>query len=489
MEKINESPFVGCYKVEDRCFVYDVNTNEILEVGQEIFNRISSAVDSPENAREHLSGKDISILQERGFLSSKRPEGAIGFCSDCLAKGHQSEINQVTLELTQACNHRCLYCPYSSNDEGRRGHAEQTMNWGTAQKGIDLLLENSSEVEWPALGYYGGEPLLEWDLLRRCLEYTASEAKLPILQSLTTNATLITEEIAGILAEHEVSVLVSLDGPEVPHNQFRKLVSESSNGFSSTMRGIKLLRKAYGEKATSKIRINAVYGPWTEFPIMEEFFRHNPPPAIKGLRYQFSRVNHPKVEGFAPRDVSIRPEVSDGDEGTLFERWINLVVSEKTDSPEGNFLRSFFEVPIGMIHNRSRSPLGNSLGPMGMCKPGVRKCYISVDGKIIVCERVHERYEIGNLHDGGIDIEKCKNLVDELSAVFTKSCPDCIFCRICSGCPSIYADENGEFDSNGPKGYCEKQVAVLSEDLMRYTGALIRNPQAFQYLEKHQIDA
>ena len=81
----------------------------------------------------------------------------------------------VTLCLTHDCNLRCAYC-YAGRKHGRR------MTWETAQRAIDFALEHAvrraaltGEPPEAQLGYFGGEPLLEWDLLKRSSAY-ADEA-------------------------------------------------------------------------------------------------------------------------------------------------------------------------------------------------------------------------------------------------------------------------------------------------------------------------
>ena len=184
-------PFVGCLEVNGKGYIYDVNTNEILAVEPRDFSLVVEALNDPREAGHLLNDQSIQTIRRHGYLSAHYPRGVRAPCRHCLEKDHRSKLGQCTLELTQACNHRCLYCPYSSLDATRRPHSQKCMSWEIAEAAIDLLLDHSEDAEHIALGFYGGEPLLAWGLLRRCLEYAHERAGArPLLTTLTTNATL-----------------------------------------------------------------------------------------------------------------------------------------------------------------------------------------------------------------------------------------------------------------------------------------------------------
>jgi sulfatase maturation enzyme AslB (radical SAM superfamily) len=113
----------------------------------------------------------------------------------------------LSLILTAQCNLRCSYC-YQNAKTARRAE------WSAVQAGIDLAFgEGSSHVE---LLFLGGEPLLEFNLLRRAVSH--AEALDPCSKhfrfALSTNGTLISEAVADYLDEHQFEVRLSLDGIE-----------------------------------------------------------------------------------------------------------------------------------------------------------------------------------------------------------------------------------------------------------------------------------
>ncbi|MCC8147666.1 radical SAM protein [Akkermansia sp.] len=131
----------------------------------------------------------------------------------------------LTLCLTHDCNLRCGYC-YA----GRKRPVSMSVE--TAFRSIDFGLEQARK-EGKALGrqpeiligFFGGEPLLEWDLLRKCRKYAEKEALrsgIRLKWTLTTNMTLLTEERVAWLMEKGFRLGLSLDGNAAMHGVWRK---------------------------------------------------------------------------------------------------------------------------------------------------------------------------------------------------------------------------------------------------------------------------
>ena len=97
----------------------------------------------------------------------------------------ERKINKITLQVTQSCNFRCKYCIYSENaNRSQRTHSSKHMSWETAKKAIDFLYEHSVDSEKIYIGFYGGEPLLEFELIKQCIEYVL--AHLVVQQQMVT---------------------------------------------------------------------------------------------------------------------------------------------------------------------------------------------------------------------------------------------------------------------------------------------------------------
>jgi sulfatase maturation enzyme AslB (radical SAM superfamily) len=115
------------------------------------------------------------------------------------------DIESLQLVLTSRCNLRCSYC-YQSSKRKRR------MAWKTLRAGLDLVLD--SEPATVGITFNGGEPLLEFPLVRRAVDYV--ERHCPpgkiVTYHVSTNGTLLTESIVRFLERHDIKVQLSFDG-------------------------------------------------------------------------------------------------------------------------------------------------------------------------------------------------------------------------------------------------------------------------------------
>ncbi len=125
---------------------------------------------------------------------------------------------QLTLCLTHDCTLRCRYC-YA----GRKyAHA---MTQETAEQGIETGLAEAIRTKRGLdISFFGGEPLLEWELLQHCCDYTArraAELKVQVRYGITTNGTLLTPERLAWMASRDFLIGLSIDGSSAMHDTNR----------------------------------------------------------------------------------------------------------------------------------------------------------------------------------------------------------------------------------------------------------------------------
>lgn len=140
------------------------------------------------------------------------------------------------LHLTDRCNLSCCYCFADSKPA-----ANGTMSWEKARKAVDLILEFPSDSG--TIEFSGGEPLLEFDLLKKIIYYTlersAGKGK-HFRFTLQSNGTLITPDIAGFVNNGNIDLSMSLDGDEMLNNCTRMFPSGDGT-YNSVMKAIKIL--------------------------------------------------------------------------------------------------------------------------------------------------------------------------------------------------------------------------------------------------------
>lgn len=97
------------------------------------------------------------------------------------------------------------------------------MSFEMAKKAIDLYFLNSAYIKQKSISFYGGEPLLEFDLIKQCVEYSCSKCSSNNIEfHMTTNASLLTEDMLRFFHKHNFYITISIDGYEEYHNKNRK---------------------------------------------------------------------------------------------------------------------------------------------------------------------------------------------------------------------------------------------------------------------------
>lgn len=133
----------------------------------------------------------------------------------------RSPLNALVLTLTTGCNLGCSYCYREDLTTPRKA---SVIERDTAIRGIDLLLEESGDQPRVNLVFFGGEPLTRFATLRELVDYAERAAAgrgKTVDFSLTTNATLLTDEIVEFFETHRFGISVSMDGDELAHDRRR----------------------------------------------------------------------------------------------------------------------------------------------------------------------------------------------------------------------------------------------------------------------------
>ena len=172
----------------------------------------------------------------------------------------RGQIDNLVLILTAQCNLRCTYC-YQTRKNPLR------ITWDTIRASIDLGLDCSSDKL--AVLFLGGEPLLEWSLIRRSEDYL--NAKLPagkrVAYEISTNGLLLTDEIAGFLDQHEFDVQLSVDGIAEAQNY------RHEGTFATVDRQLDRLRENWPALLRHRLRTSTVLTPAT-IPFLADSIRY-----------------------------------------------------------------------------------------------------------------------------------------------------------------------------------------------------------------------
>ncbi len=156
-------------------------------------------------------------------------------------------LSTIVLNVNTGCNLACRYC-YKEDlavpAEGKR------MGMDVAARSVDLLLSQGEQRPRVGIVFFGGEPLSNMPLIRQVVDY--AEAKAAALGktidfSLTTNATLLTEELIEYFDAHRFGLSVSIDGPQAVHDRNRRTVGGHGT-YEVVARKVRMLLARYRSK-------------------------------------------------------------------------------------------------------------------------------------------------------------------------------------------------------------------------------------------------
>lgn len=425
-----EKPFIHLLSSSNGFYFFDVNKNEIVNVEKDVYDFLMKLTNEEEVQPSEEVKKRVDELKKKEYLSSntlkeiKHPE------SDNLKYHLDRHINQLTLQITQNCNLRCSYCAYSKSDNlGQRNHSNKEMTIETAKKAIDFLLEHSYDSEKIVIGLYGGEPLLRFDFIKEIVSYAQENFVGKELSfSLTTNATLLTEEIMEYSINNNINILMSLDGPEEIHDLNRKFV-DGTGSFAKILSNLQKLKDKYGDDLKKILRINTVMDPQNDFDKINTIFENE---IFKDLNSTAVIVENL----FSNEETIYSKEFI---EKYYYQIFIGILCS--LDIVKNLKISPLIAGQISAIHTFEEEMDGAKglpeVGaPSGPCIPGKRRLFVTVDGEFFPCERVSEVSKvmnIGNL-DNGFELKRAYDLLNigKLTAVECKKCWALTKCNICA---------------------------------------------------------
>lgn len=423
---------------------------------------------------EAINGETIDL---DGFLATIEREDLLkgvsgsSLCSrECLDAARDSigsECLQLILELTGACNLRCSYCIYGSKI-GFRQFNDKSMPKEVIERSIQYLADHGKQDVY--VTFYGGEPLLRFDLMRYAIEYALERLRgRGVHFGFTTNLTLMTEEIASYLVRvPNLSVIFSIDGPEDVHDANRRQ-ADGSGSFAQAMRGFSIFKRALDEFPSHSVSVNfnAVFMvPYDSSRLLKTTSFLDELCLIgEGSRYT---ISYP-----SPGSIPESLESYDVPDSTLWD-----VIAEtalQCESLSDIKDKSIIDL-LMTVHDRPLTEKAATTIPMnGCCVPGTRRLYVDTQGDLYACERVNKSPRLGNIYDG-IDVDfVIEKYFVEYSDRSIGHCGDCWAAKMCPVCYANRMDENGL--SPDAHIHCEEMKGLLIKQFSLYHEILEKTPE------------
>lgn len=320
-----------------------------------------------------------------------------------------SRISNLSLIVCEACNFCCTYCIHFNNlgKSERLNSSTKKMSFAVAKRAIDFFVAHLDKIgrQDAEINFGGGEPLLNWSLIKEVLRYCEEAyGKRKLRFSINTNASMMTLEIAKVLKQYKVQVATSLDGL-LEGNDLVRLARNGQGTFELIVAGWDRLAAA-GYPATGfSVTCNAA-----NFPLIHE----------KLIDWAIDR---------GMRDLRIDPDVIGMIAIPVDEVVAKLMHLKRYAESRGASLTGFWERPI---ENMNDSVLDTDVAFCGAAR-GSGIC-VSPVGEMYACG--YSTTKLGNINKLDEFFKPQSgyfHFVVEHQTGFTKMCRSCSIEGQCAG--------------------------------------------------------
>lgn len=212
---------IHAFEYRGTYLVLDVESGAVHEVDKPTFDVISTleqgnAVDALPYSRSLIDEimEEIDELRKEGLFDTPAPEAP-------RALGAYSPIKSMCLNVAHDCNLRCAYC-FAETGEFHGGR--MLMPFETAKAALDMLIKRSGGRYHLEVDLFGGEPLMNWEVVKRIVAYGRELEKAHnkhINFTITTNGVALDDEKIDFINREMFNVVLSIDGRREVHDALR----------------------------------------------------------------------------------------------------------------------------------------------------------------------------------------------------------------------------------------------------------------------------
>ena len=369
-------------------------------------------------------------------------------------------LTTAVLNVTNQCNLSCTYCYEYSEDkivDTTTGAQPKFMSEETARKSVDLLMNESGDNRVVHVSFFGGETLMNYPVLSRVVPYAREQAEARgkrVEFNLTTNATLLTGEMIGFLAENDISVTVSIDGPREMQNRFRVFHDGGGSYDVLLPRVRELLRRHTSRPIGARVTLTSQVSD-----------------VVSIYRHLTEEIGFQEV-GFAP--VTTSPGRDYALDGSGFDQMVaqfTALADEFLEAALAGRHHGFSNVSetLEEIHKGASKayPCGAGLGLVG----------VATGGDVALCHRFagSDQHKLGTVDDG-LDREAQSAFLERHHLANKTDCHTCWARPLCSG--GCYHEAHTRYGTSEQPNlhYCE-WIRGWTDVCLRVYGELAeRNP-------------
>jgi uncharacterized protein len=346
-------------------------------------------------------------------------------------------LTTLVLNVTSKCNLSCGYCyEYGEDRIVAEGAKPRFMNDETARRSVDFMFAESDDSQRVNLTFFGGETLLNFKVLQSALAYAREKGRVlgkEVDASLTTNATLLRDEVMDWIVDNDVGVTVSIDGAREQQDKFR-VFANGMGSYDVILPRVKALlarhrRRPVGARVTltgQNLDVVSIY------------------------RHLFDEIGFWEV-GFAPVTTSWQRDYAIEEAG--FQRLLSgfqELAADYLKSALAGRRHGFSNVrdTLEEIHKGMSKayPCGAGLGLMG----------VATDGDVALCHRFagSDDHKLGSVFDG-VDHAKQDDFLTRHHIANKTDCATCWARPLCAG--GCYHEAHTRYGSTTRPNlhYCE----------------------------------
>ena len=408
------------FKAKDICILLDTNSGGVHVIDDVTFDLLDHAEppfekECPKNVMDILKENyteeeikeayaDILELYDNKLLYS---DDVYGDYSKTVV---ESPIKAMCLHISHDCNLRCKYCFASTGDFGK---GRKLMPFEVGKAAIDFLLEKSVGRENLEVDFFGGEPLMNFDVVKQIVEYARSkeeEYHKNFRFTITTNGMLLDDDTIDYINKEMYNVVLSIDGRKEVNDRMRVRV-DGSGCYDRILPKFKKLVDGRGDK---------------EYYVRGTYTKYN---------LDFSEdVMHLYEAGFD--EISVEPVIESPEEAYAiteedldqiyaeYDKLVDRIGAIRKSGKHINFFHFMIDLDQGpCVIKRLRG-----------CGSGNEYVSITPDGDIYPCHQFvgHDEYKMGNIEEGTFNNDIKKEFAGW--HVYSKpACQECWARVYCSG--------------------------------------------------------
>ncbi len=390
-----------------------------------------------------------------------------------------ANLKQVTFEVTDACNLKCKYCGYGEFYDDYDKRVNKMMPFSMAKQVIDYLVPlwqspaNMSADRNVYVSFYGGEPLMNMELIKQVVQYveTLQLENRHYTFSMTTNAILLDKHM-DYLVEKGFRLLLSLDGNE--HNDSYRVDHKGNPSYDRVRKNVSLLREKYPDYFKENVNFNSVLHNRNSVAEIYHFFKkeYDKIPSIGELNNMGIRPD--KVELFKKTYRNERESLMQAENYEEIDR------DRFVKSPTYQSVCTYLHQYSGYVYRDYNELLYGKPKECnwitGTCPPFSQRMFVTVNGKLLPCERIGQQFALGTVDEAGVHLD-LKAVAEKYNNYFAKidtRCLSCSFRKACGQCIFNLNDLDGTPVCNG---------YATPDDLERYKEAqndfIRRNPEDY----------